>query len=112
MTLTTRSLFGRSALLVAMVATLLVTSAGYAADLPSEDPAAQAATFEKQAADLRARADRHEKLAKKHRAGAGPSKLQHESIANHCERIAANLRAAADESEALAASYRDITQKR
>ena len=58
--------------------------------------------------DLRAKADKHAKLAKMHDAGSGGSKTAHASIAQHCEKIAANLRTAADESEALAATYSDL----
>jgi len=112
MTLTVRSFFSQRGLLFAIIAAAMLAPAVYAADAATDDPAAQAATFEKQAADLRASADRHEKIAKMHRAGAGPSKMQHESIARHCERIAKNLREAAKESDALTASYRSLAEKR
>lgn len=45
-------------------------------------------------------------MAKSHKAGAGSSKVNHKSIALHCENIAKSLRAAAKESDALAAALR------
>lgn len=89
-----------------MVAAAILGSAVYAADPASDDPAMMASTYEKQAADLRASADKHENMAKVHKGGAGSSKVNHESIVRHCEKIAQNLRAAAQESEALAATLR------
>jgi hypothetical protein len=68
--------------------------------------------YAKQAADLRANADKHAKIAQMHRSGAGPSKMSHESIAAHCEQLAAKLRAAADESDAIAAAYRSLAEKK
>jgi hypothetical protein len=46
-----------------------------------------------------------------HHAGAGSSKVNHESIERHCKEIAKNLRAAADESDALAADLRNSAKK-
>jgi hypothetical protein len=76
---------------------------------PAENPAAMAAQYTKQAAELRASASRHADLAKMHRSGlAGSSKTSHESIAVHCDNIAASLNAAAAETEALAATYKKL----
>jgi hypothetical protein len=100
----------RRAVIAALAATMLI-SAVQAAEPASEDPAAQAATYAKEAADLRASADKHAKIAKMHRSGAGPSKISHQSIAEHCERLAEKLRAAADESDAIAATYRGLAEK-
>ena len=107
----TVSSFGGQRVLLALVAAAVLVSSVYAAEPATEDPTAQAATYEKQATDLRASAAKHEQLAKLHRAGGGSSKTQHESIANHCDLIAKNLRAAADESDALAATYRGLAPK-
>ena len=102
---TTRSI------LAAVVAFAMFGSVIAAASEPAEDPAALAATYEKQAAEFRADAQRHAQIARAHRAGAGSPKIAHDSIAKHCERIAENLTAAAKESEALAQSYRALTEK-
>jgi Mg-chelatase subunit ChlI len=97
------------ATLLGLVAALWLVSAVRAADTASEDPTALAAQYTQQAADLRAKADKHAKLAKMHDAGSvSSSKTAHASIAQHCEKIAANLRAAADESDALAATYSEL----
>ena len=96
------------ATLLGLVAALGLVSAVRAADTASEDPAALAAQYTPQAADLRAKADKHAKWAQMHSAGSGSSKIAHASIAQHCEKIAANLRAAADESDALAATYTEL----
>ena len=96
------------ATLLGLVAALGLASAVRAADTASEDPAALAARYTQQAADLRANADKHAKLAQMHDAGSSSSKTAHASIAQHCEKIAANLRMAADESDALAATYREL----
>ena len=94
-----------------MIAAAMLGSAAFAADAPAEDPAALAATYEKQAADLRASADKHDSMAKMHRGGAGSSKVNHEGIVRHCEKISQNLRAAAQESDALAATLRESAKK-
>jgi hypothetical protein len=96
--------------LLALLAAALFTSVACAADPVSENPSAQAEEFERQAADLRANAEKHEKMAKMHRASAGPAKMKHDSIARHCDRIAENLRRAAKESDELAATYRDLAK--
>jgi hypothetical protein len=93
-------------ILLSMIAAVMMSTAGYAADAPADDPATLAATYEKQAADLRASADKHESMAKMHKAGAGSSKMNHENVVRHCDKIAANLRAAAQESDALAKDLR------
>ena len=93
-------------LALAVAATALLGVVASAAEPAQESPAAVVATLEKQAADLRATADKHENMAKMHRGGAGSSKVNHDSIARHCDAIAKKLRAAAKESEALAAEYR------
>jgi len=98
-------------LLLALFATVMLVPVLQAGETPSDDPAAQAETYSKQAADLRASADKHAKIAKMHRAGTGPSKMSHESIAQHCERLAQSLRAAAEESDAIAAAYRSLAEK-
>jgi hypothetical protein len=100
------------ALAVALLAAAMLCSTLQAAETPPEDPAAQAATYSKKAADLRAEADKHEKIAQMHKAGAGSSKTAHESIANHCERLAKQLRTAAEESDAIAAAYRSLAEKK
>ena len=98
-------------LLAALLAVLLLSSQAYAVEPSSDDPAVLAATYSKQAADLRADAEKHANIARMHRGGAGTGKTAHESIAKHCERIAENLRAAAAESDALAAQYRELAKK-
>lgn len=96
----------RSMLLGGIVACALVAPA-VAAEQSLEDPAALATQYAAQAADLRASAAQHAKIAKMHRTGmAGSSKTSHESIANHCEKIAASLNDAAVEADALAAEYK------
>jgi hypothetical protein len=90
------------------IAAAVLYSTSYAAGIATEDPAAQAAYYTKQAVDLRANAEKHAKEAGVHRTGPGGSKMAHDSIVQHCEKIAANLRAAADESDALAQAYRDL----
>src|SRR5512144_3172387 len=89
-------------LILGMIATAMMSTAVYAADAPADDPVALAATYEKQAVELRASADRHESMAKMHKAGGGSSKVDHESIVRHCDKIAKDLRAAAQESDDLA----------
>ena len=101
----------KKGLFLGMIATALMSTAVYAADEPSDDPVALAATYEKQAVDLRASADRHDKMAKMHMAGAGSSKVNHEGIVRHCNKIAADLRSAAQESDALAKELRDSAKK-
>ena len=111
MTSLTHPMAGLRALLATFVAITVLGPVVAPAEEPTEDPAALAATYDKQAADFRAEAERHAKIASMHKAGAGPSKVAHDSIAQHCERIAENLRAAAKESEAVAESYRSLTKK-
>jgi hypothetical protein len=89
----------------------MLSAAVYAGDTAAEDPATLAATYEKQAADFRATAEKHENMAKMHRGGAGSSKVNHEGIVNHCNQIAKNLREAAKESDALAAELRSNAKK-
>jgi hypothetical protein len=96
----------RTGMIVGMLAATMLGVAAYAGDAAADDPAAMAQTYEKQAAELRAKAEKHENMAKAHRGGAGSSKMHHESVAKHCDKIAANLRSAADESAALAAELR------
>ena len=92
--------------LAALAAVALLGMTAYAADPVREDPAAVAVSLEKQAAELRASADKHDAMGKMHKAGAGSSKINHDGVVKHCDAIAKNLRAAAAESEALAAEYR------
>jgi hypothetical protein len=87
------------------IAMLAVGSLSVCANAADTD-APTASTYEKQAVELRARADKHDKMAQMHKAGAGSQKTNHESIVRHCENIAKNLRAAADESDALAAELK------
>jgi hypothetical protein len=101
----------KKGLLLGMIATAMMSTAVYAADTPTDDPAALASQYEKQAADLRASADKHEHMAKMHMGGAGSSKMNHESVVRHCDKIAENLRAAADESDALAKDLRAGAKK-
>ena len=99
-------------LILAILAATMLVSVLQAADTTSDDPAAQAAAYSKEAADLRAEADKHDKIARMHKAGAGTSKTAHQSIAQHCEGLAAKLRAAADESDAIAAAYRSLAEEK
>lgn len=85
-------------ILIAVLAAAAIGGTIRAADAP----APTAATYTQQAATFRAEAERHEKMAQMHRAGAGSQKVNHENIVRHCEKIAQDLRAAADESDALA----------
>jgi len=101
----------KKVLVLGMIAAAMSGTAVYATDAPAEDPAALAATYEKQAADLRAMADRHQNMSRMHKGGAGSSKMNHEDIVHHCDKIAENLRAAAKESDALAKELRDSTKK-
>ncbi len=98
-------------LFLGMIATAMMSAAVYAADAPADDPVALAATYEKQAVELRASADRHENMAKMHMAGAGSSKVNHDSIVRHCDKIAKDLRAAAQESDDLAKELRANAKK-
>ena len=98
-------------IILGLIAAVMMSTAVYAADAPGDDPAALATTYEKQAVDLRASADRHENMAKMHKGGAGSSKVNHDSIVRHCDKIAKNLRAAADESDALAKDLRTSANK-
>ena len=77
----------------------MLAAGATAAEPAQQDPAAVAATLEQQAAEYRAAADKHEKMGKMHRGGAGSSKVNHEGIVKHCDALVQNLRAAAQESE-------------
>jgi hypothetical protein len=98
-------------LVLGLIAATMIGGAAQAADTPADDPSALAATYEKQAVALRADADKHEKMAKMHSGGAGSSKVNHDSIVRHCEKIAENLRAAAKESDDLAKDLRASEKK-
>jgi hypothetical protein len=100
-----RKLKTRTLVLAFAAATFLAANA-YAAEPVVEDPATVAATLDKQAADLRATAAKHENMAKMHRGGTGSPKMNHEGMAKHCDKIAKDLRSAAKESEDLASEYR------
>jgi hypothetical protein len=89
-----------------VMAMLAISSLGAGAFAADTDAALTASTYEKQAVELRAKADKHDKMAQMHKGGAGSQKTNHESIVRHCENIAKNLRAAADESDALAAELK------
>jgi hypothetical protein len=108
---TARNLKPRTLILALAAATLLVANV-YAAEPAGEDPVAVAATLDKQAADFRATAAKHENMARMHRGGAGSSKVNHEGIAKHCDKIAKDLRSAAKESEELAEQYRKEAAKK
>jgi hypothetical protein len=101
----------KKAFVLGVIAAAMLGTAVHATDAPAENPAALAATYEKQATDLRASADRHENMARMHRGGGGSSKMNHEGIVRHCDKIAENLRAAAEESDALAKELRASTKK-
>jgi hypothetical protein len=101
----------RTGMIAGMLAAAALAVAAYAGDAPADDPAAMAQNYDKQAAELRAKAEKHESMAKAHRGGAGSQKMNHESVARHCDKIAANLRSAADESAALAAELRAGAKK-
>ena len=98
-------------LVVALATTALLGTVASAAEPAQENAAAMVATLEKQAADLRDIAARHENMAKMHRGGAGSSKVNHEGIVKHCDAIAKDLRAAAKETDELAAEYRKEAAK-
>src|SRR3954471_8809836 len=101
----------KKGLVSGMIAAAMMSSAAYAADAPADDPAALAATYEKQAVDLRVSADKHDRMAKMHKGGGGSSKGNHEGIVRHCEKIAEDLRAAAQESDDLAKDLRASEKK-
>jgi hypothetical protein len=101
----------RRNVLLACAAAALLGAVAHAADPATEDPAAIAASYEKQAAELRASADKHDNMAKMHRGGAGSSKMNHDSVVQHCKKLSESLRAAAAESDALAAEFRKAAQK-
>lgn len=88
--------------LFAVLAASFIGGAVIAADAPTPS----STTYMKQAAKFRADAERHEKMAQMHKAGAGSAKVNHEGIVRHCEKIAQDLRAAADESDALASELK------
>jgi hypothetical protein len=98
----------RRNVVITCVAAAMLGAAAYAAEpaQPPEDPAVAAATLEMQAAELRALADRHDKMGRMHKANAGSSKVNHDNVVRHCDTIAKELRAAAEESESLAREYR------
>ena len=96
------------ATLLGLIVALGTVSAIRAADTASEDPAALATQYAKQAADLRASAEQHAQLAKRHAGGAGGPKAALENISRHCKNIAESLSKAADESDAVAATYREL----
>ena len=98
--------FSPRTLALALAAATMLAGNAYTAEPVAEDPAAVAATLDRQAADLRATAAKHENMAMMHRGGAGAPKMNHEGIAKHCDKIAKDLRSAAKESEDLAAEYR------
>jgi hypothetical protein len=50
-------------------------------------------------------------MAKMHMGGAGSSKVNHDSIVRHCDKIAKDLRAAAQESDDLAKELRANAKK-
>lgn len=91
-------------LLATAAAIAILGTAAHAAE-PAASPAPTAESLKEQAAEYRASAERHEKMAAMHRAGAGSSKMTHDSVVRHCDAIAKNLRAAAEESDALAEEY-------
>lgn len=101
----------RKGFVLGIIAAAMMSSAAYAADAPADDPSAMAAAYEKQAVELRASADKHEKMAKMHMGGAGSSKMNHDSVVRHCDKIAENLRAAAKESDDLAKDLRASEKK-
>jgi len=101
----------RGTVFLSLVAAALLAAGATAAEPAQQDPAAVAATLEQQAAEYRAAADKHEKMGKMHRGGAGSSKVNHEGIVKHCDALVQNLRAAAQESEALAGEYRKEAAK-
>jgi hypothetical protein len=110
MTFTFRSITTARALILALAAAAIFAPSLQAAEPASEDPAALAATYTKQAADFRASAQQHIKMAQMHKAGAGGPKMVHESVVQHCERISENLLEAAKESDALAETYRKLAE--
>src|SRR5690606_10624755 len=85
-----------------LIAVLAMGAFGANVYVADAEAAPTVSTYEKQVVELRARVDKHDKMAQMHKAGAGSQKVNHESIVRHCENIAKNLRAAADESDALA----------
>jgi hypothetical protein len=89
-----------------VTAAMLIGGSGFAADTT----AVTSAAYTQQAAGFRADAERHDKMAQMHKAGAGSQKVNHENIVRHCEKIAKDLRAAADESDALAAELKAAGQ--
>jgi hypothetical protein len=102
----------RRNIILALATSALLAAAVHAAEPAHEDAATVAASFEKQAAEFRASADRHENMARLHKAGAGSSKVTHEGIVQHCNALVKDLREAAKESDALAAEYRkESTEK-
>ncbi len=101
----------RGTVFLSLVAAALLAAGATAAEPARQDPVAIAASLEQQAAEYRADADKHEKMGKMHRGGAGSSKVNHEGIVKHCDALVQNLRAAALEIEALAAEYRKEPSK-
>jgi len=103
-----RFVFGRRAVFAAAIATAILMSAAPAIQA-ADDPATLAQTYEKQAAELRASAERHLAAAKVPQGRRQSTRL---TIAKHCEAIAKSLQEAAAESEALAATYRQLAREK
>ena len=99
---------------LALLASVALAGTVRAAETPSDDPAAQAALYSKQAADLRPNAQMHADRARVHGSMIGPPKVSpnpHQSIARHCARLAEKLRAAAAGSEAVSKAYADLAKQ-
>jgi hypothetical protein len=111
MKLNRRLMITAHTLILALAASAVLAPSVMAADTPSEDPAALATKYAKQAADFRASAEQHAKMAQMHKAGAGGPKMAHESIVQHCNQISEDLLSAAKESDALAQAYRELAAK-
>ena len=103
-----RLVFGSRAVFAAAVAAAILMAAAPAIQA-ADDPATLAQTYEKQAADLRASAERHLAAAK---VPQGRRQSTRTTIAKHCEAIAKSLQDAAAESEALADTYRELAKEK
>lgn len=110
MTRAFRSLIDFRALSFALIGSLMFVAVPRAAESP-QDPAALAETYAKQAAELRSRAEQHQKMARVYRIPGHQKDNTRISIARHCERIAASLLDAAQESEQLAEALRGPENK-
>ena len=64
----------RGTIFLSVVAAALLAAGASAAEPAQQDLGAVAATLEQQAAEYRAAADKHEKMGKMHRGGAGSSR--------------------------------------